>query len=290
MYVGIFLRTIVNFFMPYLQPYFNQPYKTMKLKLFLCCLFISTLLLAQDSGRKILRGTVIYRNVNAVGVNIVNNTTNKGVSTNDKGEFEIFVKKDDILVFSSVQYIIREVVITDKMINNNRLVIEVKEKIEALDEVVISPENKEKFLDFQEEQIAKFKDYQFADDRYSAVRNEALGQTNFRGVNVISLVGLLITAIFGEGEPYVEEEVLKPIHLRTSFNDIRNRFKDEFFTDNLKVPKNKIATFLYYCDDQLPFDNQLASENMFLKKNEFLMIDFMVKQSKDFLESIKTED
>lgn len=254
----------------------------MKLKLLLFCLFITTIMLAQDAERKILRGAVIYRNVKVTGVNVVNNTTSKGAITNNKGEFEIRVKKDDILIFSSVQYTIREIVITDKIINNNRLVVEVKEKIEALDEVVISPENKEKFLDFQEKQIAKYKDYQFAKDRYSEVKNEALGQTNFQGANILGLVGMLANAIFKKKKN--KKEKAKPIYERTSFNEIRYRYKDEFFTKNLGIPEDQISSFLYYCDDQLP------SEDIFLEKNEFLMIDFMVKQSKEYLKSIKTKN
>lgn len=254
----------------------------MKLKLLLFSLFISTIMLAQDAERKILRGAVIYRNVEATGVNIVNNTTSKGTVTNQKGEFEILVKKDDILIFSSVQYTIREIVITDKIINNNRLVVEVKEKIEELDEVVISPENREKFLDFQEKEITKYKDYQFADDRYSEVKNEALGQTNFQGANILGLVGMLVSSLFKGKKKNREKE--KSIYERTSFNEIRYRYKDEFFTKNLGIPEDKISAFLYHCDDQLP------SEDIFLKKNEFLMIDFMVKQSKVYLESIKTKN
>ncbi|WP_160131106.1 carboxypeptidase-like regulatory domain-containing protein [Kordia antarctica] len=253
----------------------------MKQKLVLVCLFISIGLLAQDSERKILRGAVIYRNVNVVGVNVVNNTTSKGTSTNYKGEYEILAKKDDILVFSSVQYTIREIVITDKIIKNNRLVVEVKEKVEELDEVVITPENQEKFLDFQEEQIVKYQDYQFASDRYSQVKNEALGQANFQGANILGLVGMLLNSIIGKRKNREKE---KAIYERTSFNEIRYRYKDEFFENNLGIPKDQISAFLYYCDDQLP------SEDIFSEKNEFLMIDFMVKQSKTFLESIKKKD
>lgn len=253
----------------------------MKQKLLLICLLISTITLAQDADRKILRGKVIYRNVNVVGVNVVNNTTSKGTATNSKGEYEILAKEGDVLVFSSVQYTIREITITDRILKNNRLVVEVKEKVEELDEVVISPENKEKFLDFQEEQIVKYKDYQFADDRYSKVRNEALDQANFQGVNILGLVGMLLNSVIGKGKKREKE---KPIYQRTSFNEIRSRYKDEFFTKSLNIPKDQIATFLYYCDDQLP------SEDIFTTENEFLMIDFMVKHSKKFLESIKTKD
>ena len=253
----------------------------MKQKLLIICLLISSVMLAQDAERIILRGKVIYRDVNVNGVNVVNNTTSKGTATNSKGEYEILVKEGDILIFSSVQYTIKEVTITDKIIKNNRLVVEVKEKVEELDEAVISPENKEKFLDFQEEQIVKYKDYQFADDRYSEVRNEAILQENFQGANIIGLVGLLVNSIFGKGE---KKEKEKPQYQRTSFNDIRSRYKDDFFTKNLNIPEDKISAFLYYCDDQLP------SEDIFTTKNEFLMIDFMVKHSKTFLESIKTKN
>ncbi|WP_040559764.1 carboxypeptidase-like regulatory domain-containing protein [Kordia algicida OT-1] len=253
----------------------------MKIKLLLFFILMSSMLLAQDGERKILRGAVVYRNVKVVGVNIVNNTTSKGATTNGKGEFEILVKKDDILIFSSVQYTIKEIVITDKILKNNRLVVEVTEKVEELDEVVISPENKEKFLDFQEKEIVKYKDYQFADDRYSTVKNEALGQANFQGANIIGLVGMLVNSIFKGGK---KKEKEKAIYERTSFNEIRYRYKDKFFTDNLGIPEDKISAFLYFCDDKMP------SEDIFLEKNEFLMIDFMVKQSKAYLKTIESKN
>ncbi|MEM6721387.1 MAG: carboxypeptidase-like regulatory domain-containing protein [Bacteroidota bacterium] len=256
----------------------------MKLKLLLFSLLISSLMLAQDADRKILRGAVVYRDVKVTGVNIVNNTTSRGTTTNQKGEFEILVKKDDILIFSSVQYTIKEIVITEKIIENNRLVVEVKEKVEALDEVVISPENKDKFLDFQEEQIEKYQTYQFSDDRYSQVLNEALGQRENLGGNLLGLVGLLVNSIFkGDGSKKAKEDN-RPIYERTSFNEVRYRYKDEFFTKNLGIPQEKISAFLYYCDDQRP------SEDLFSEKNEFLLIDFMVKHSKQYLAAVQTKN
>jgi hypothetical protein len=255
----------------------------MKPKLLLFTLLLSSIMLAQDAERKILRGSVIYRNVKATGVNIVNNTTSKGTMTNQKGEFQIMVKKDDILIFSSVQYTLKEIVVTDKIIKNNRLVVEVKEKIEALDEVVISPENKDRFLDFQEEEIVKYKNYQFSDDRYSSVLNEAIGQRENLGGNLLGLVGLLVNSIFKNAGKNKKEKS-KAIYERTSFNEVRYRYEDEFFVKNLGIPKDQISAFLYYCDDLMP------SEDIFLDKNEFLMIDFMVKQSKNYLAAAKEKN
>ncbi|WP_046743629.1 carboxypeptidase-like regulatory domain-containing protein [Kordia zhangzhouensis] len=253
----------------------------MKQQILVFFLLASTILIAQDAERKLLRGAVVYRDVKVTGVNIVNNSTSRGTTTNQKGEYEILVKEGDVLIFSSVQYIIKEVSITAAIIQKNRLVVEVKEKVEELDEVVISPENRDKFLDFQEEQIVKYKNYQFSDDRYSQVKNEALGQADFRGVNVLGLAGMLLSSIFKGGK---KKEKEKPIYERTSFNEIRHRYKDEFFTENLGIPKDNISAFLYFLDDQKP------SEDIFLKKNEFLMIDFMVKNSKTYLDSLQTKN
>ena len=254
----------------------------MKQKLLLFFVLITTISFAQDAERMLLRGAVVYRDVKVPSVNIVNNSTSRGTTTNQKGEYEIMVKEGDVLIFSSVQYIIREVTVTDEIIKKNRLVVEVKQKVEELDEVVISPENKEKFLDFQEKEIVKYKDYQFSDDRYSEVRNEALGQAEFRGANVLGLVGMLLNSIFKGGNKDKEKE--KAIYERTSFNEVRYRYKDEFFTENLGIPKDQISAFLYYLDDQKP------SEDIFLEKNEFLMIDFMVKNSKTYLETINDKN
>lgn len=247
----------------------------MKYKILILLLLSAVALQAQDEARILLRGKIIYRNVNVTGANIVNKTNRAETISNNKGEFEIYVKAGDILVFSSIQYTIKEQEITPEIIENNRLLIEVTQKIEALDEVVISPEDKEKYLLFQQEEISKFKDYKYADDHYSEVYNEALWGSRFQGTNILGVVGLLADAIVGKGGKKKKEKV-KPIYERTSFTQIRNRYPEDFFTDNLKIPKDQINLFLYYCDDHN------TSESIFLKKNEFELIEFMIDKSKTF--------
>ena len=85
------------------------------------------------------------------------------------GEFEILAGVGDEIIFSSVEFKIRTVRITKEIIKKNRLVVEVNEKVNFLDEVVISPENTEKFLDLKEEE---FKKIDYIDDKSTAVENE----------------------------------------------------------------------------------------------------------------------
>ena len=67
----------------------------------------------------------------------------------------MLVKLNDRLVFSSVQYQIRSVVINKEILQKSRLVIDVNEKVTVLDEVVVGPENTEKFLDLKEEEFKR---------------------------------------------------------------------------------------------------------------------------------------
>ena len=111
---------------------------------------------AQSDDRVILRGQVLYRNSLVPNENVINSTSQRATITNDKGEFAIQVKLNDELVFTSVNYQIEVVKITQQILDNNRLVVEVNEKVTQLDEVVVSPENQQKFLELQNEDFKKF--------------------------------------------------------------------------------------------------------------------------------------
>ena len=83
--------------------------------------------LAQNDYRTWIRGKVIYKNVNVPNANVINNTSQKATITNNDGEFEIEVKLNDKLIFSSVQYQITELNITKNILQKNRILIDVNE-------------------------------------------------------------------------------------------------------------------------------------------------------------------
>ncbi len=70
----------------------------------------------------------MYRNVNVVAANVVNNTGQTNTITNGEGEFEILAKEGDEIIFSSVQFRIKAVTLTPEILKKNRLVVEVNEK------------------------------------------------------------------------------------------------------------------------------------------------------------------
>jgi len=206
-----------------------------------------------------------------ISANVVNNTTQEATITNEDGEFEIKVKLNDRLIFSSVQYQIRSLVINKEILQKSRIVIDVNEKVRELDEVVVGPENTEKFLDLKEEEFKKI-DYSF--DKSTKIENQILKAGRFNnGLNFISLYKAIAKSNSKEVKP--TSFSYKPSNL------IREVYDDNFFITNLGIPKENISEFLLFCDEKFP------SKFLLKKSNEFQLIDFLVKQSDKFRKTLK---
>lgn len=242
----------------------------------LLLLFTTISLVAQQDGRILLRGTVLYRSNNVPNENVVNITTEKATVTNENGEFEIYVKEGDELVFSAVNYRIESVIVDQKILTNRRLVVEVTEKVTELQEVVVSPEDQDAFIKLQEE---KFKRIDYEQDASTEVVNTALPQSLTGIQNGLNFVNIF-KAIFKSNK---EKEDPSESQIKMS-EVLRQVYEDDFFVKDLKVPSNEIENFLTYVDTQMP------AKTLLKKDNEFELIEFLVNQSKAYLNSTSTEN
>lgn len=238
-------------------------------------LFTASMLFAQDDGREILRGTVMYRNVPVPNQNVINIDTENAVISNNAGEYAIRVKIGDQLAFSAVNYQLEVVEITDEILENERLVIEVNEKVTELDEVVVTPENREKFLEAQNERFTKV---EYDIDRSTEVENIALSQQERGmkdGINFVNIFKAL--AKVGQQEGEEQRPRLKMSEV------LRQVYDDEFFVVDLKLPQDKIDDFLFYVDDTHP------QYSLLLKDNEFELLEFLVDESRAYREQMEEE-
>ncbi len=226
---------------------------------------------AQDDDRQMLRGQVLYRNVNVPNENVINATSEAFTITNEDGEFAIRVKVGDELVFTAINYQLEVVKITEEILKKNRLVVEVNEKVTQLDEVVVSPEDQAKFLQMQNED---FRQYDYEIDRGTEVENIATSRVD-RGLlqNGLNFVNIF-KALMKSGSDSGEESTRAPLKVSEV---LRHVYDDEFFVKDLKLPQDKIDEFLFYCDTKVP------PQSLLRKDNEFQLIDFLVTQSKNYL-------
>ncbi len=230
-----------------------------KTLLFLLLLFQ----LGYSQDRQLIQGKVIYRNINVVAANVINNTSQSTTITDDLGEFQIYAKEGDEIIFSSVQYIIRTVKITDEIIKNKRLTVQINERIRELDEVVITPDNTEKFLDLKEEE---FKGFDYVADKSTKIENPLTETRELRyGVDFVNIFKLLKTIIDSKSEEEKENLIASEV--------IPYLFEDDFFTENLLLATSQINDFLIYLDTR---PNVI---DVILEKNQFLLIDFLLNES-----------
>lgn len=233
----------------------------------LIVLFFAPLAMAQSDYRTWLRGKILYQNTNVVAANVVNTTTQKATISDDNGEFAIEVKMDDELVFTSLQYQIRVVTITKEILQRGRLVIDVNEKVTELDEVVVTPEQRQKFLDLRSEE---FKAFDYERDRSTRVENTLMRQGQlYNGLNFVNVFKALYRLV-DNGKPDEKAYSLLPSEV------IRQLYDDTFFIDQLNIEKDKIGLFLVFCDGEIKVKELLE------EKSDFEVMDFLVKTSTKF--------
>ncbi|MGB1020597.1 MAG: hypothetical protein ACPGVF_05795 [Flavobacteriaceae bacterium] len=235
---------------------------------FLLLVLFGSVLLAQD--RIPLKGKLLYKNTDVVAANVINNTALSSTITDALGEFEIEVKEGDELIFSAVNIRIKALKITSEIIAKKRLVVSVTENITALNEVVITPENTEKFLDLKEEE---FKGFDYTQDKSTKVINKLADDRQLtNGLDLVNLAKLLAKALSNKTEE--EKMKLKPSEI------LPYVFEDSFFEQDLALQKDEVVGFLEF------IDTQLKSSDLLKQSQQFLLIDYLIEKSRQYKKNL----
>ena len=218
--------------------------------------------------RELIQGKVIYRNIDVPAANVINNTSQISTITNDQGEFEIFAKEGDEIIFSSVQYIIRTVKVNAEILKNKRIIVQINQRVRELDEVVITPDDKDKFLDLKEEQ---FKGFDYLADKSTKIENILTDNRQFvDGLNFVNIFRLLSTLVDSKSE----EEKLSILPSEA----LPLILEENFFTEILKLETFEVNDFL----SQLDLDQEI--KELIIEKNQFILIDYLLNKSDTYKE------
>jgi len=218
--------------------------------------------------RELIQGKVIYRNIDVPAANVINNTSQISTITNDQGEFEIFAKEGDEIIFSSVQYIIRTVKVNAEILKNKRIIVQINQRVRELDEVVITPDDTDKFLDLKEEQ---FKGFDYLADKSTKIENILTDNRQFvDGLNFVNIFRLLSTLVDSKSE----EEKLSILPSEA----LPLILEENFFTEILKLETFEVNDFL----SQLDLDQEI--KELIIEKNQFILIDYLLNKSDTYKE------
>ena len=231
--------------------------------------FILIIQFSYSQNRELIQGKVIYRNIDVPAANVINNTAQSSTITNDQGEFEIYAKEGDEIIFSSVQYIIRTVRVNKEILENKRIIVQINQRVRELDEIVVTPDDTQKFLDLKEEQ---FKGFDYVADKSTKIQNVLTDNRQFvDGLNFINIFKLLSTIVDSKSD----EEKLNIIP-----SEVLPYILDEnFFIEVLELKSFEINDFL------LKLDSDRKMKNLILDKNQFLVIDYLLNKSDEYKSS-----
>jgi len=206
-----------------------------------------------------IKGKITYLDIPIENVNISNLTSHFGETSNSTGEFEIFVKENDTLKVSHLEYQTKKIIISKKNIEEKTLNIALKEMTNYLNTVNLKSHDLTGNLvkDVQNntnDTIAKKHDLIEEMMRMAKMPSNKDYETNFEKppMNNVDPVGN-----FGAGGavgipiPDKANDFRRKLRAKKSFpNKLISDLGEDFFTKELKIPKDRIYHFITFCESR----------------------------------------
>lgn len=218
--------------------------------------FISQFSFSQQE--KIINGKVIVKDAKVSEIHVINLTNDKETLTNNKGEFSILVRPEDLLVFSAGHLDYMRKIVEQEAYDLGSLIVEMTSKINKLDEVVVKNYSGVNAVALGI--LSKpAKEYTPAERRlYSATSSP-----------IDALINLLTgrTKMLEDGVEIEKREFL--------LEKLDGLYTDIFYMEELGIEKERIKGFYYFLVEDSRFAEALDAKNKTLAT--FLIIEIATK-------------
>lgn len=210
-------------------------------------LLIFNISFAQNK-EKLIKGRITSGPVGVENVEVINVANQRVVMTNGKGEFEIWAKSNDLLLFTNSNYEDARKRLWESEYNSGKLNVELKPIIRNLDEVTVT----------QGDQIGS--EFKAKKEYTPAERKLQTGATPVRQIQGIGISNdAIINAISGKTKMMKKEVAVE--RKEAALIRIDELFDDKYFTDELKIDKDYVDGFKYYVVNDQEFLDALNTEN-----------------------------
>lgn len=234
--------------------------------LFILCLWAHSPLSAQQVG-KIIRGRVVSPNKDVTGVTIQNFSRKQASITDFEGNFSIRASIGDTLVFSAVQFRRKLVPVSKALYDSAFIQIPMEEFVNELSEVTVQPfnlsgdiENDLTGLELEKDVSAEALGLPNAHQKIPTQSERKLQQASFGKFNVGMILSPpldpIINMITGRTKMLKNRVKLDKTYTRTQ--QVQKSYADSIFQVNLKLPREKVDDFMYFCEVDIEFQELVA--------------------------------
>ena len=132
---------------------------------------------AQDNNSSLLKGRVSTSDSVSIGsIHVINKTRGSATITDEKGYFQIFSSTNDTLLFSAVQFRIKIIVVNNKILESEEIVVPLEKFINRLSEVIVKPHNLsgDLYEDLENSAVDPINFYSFGIPGFKGTRKEKI--------------------------------------------------------------------------------------------------------------------
>lgn len=224
------------------------------------CLIITAILfcLSSFSQEQIkLKGVIKADSLDGLAINIINLSQKTGTTNSESGHFEIEVKENDTLQFSSVQFELFQVVITPVILNEQILEVHLRQNINQLNEVKISNSTLtgNLGLDIANVEIYSQKDFGFPISPRKSYTPIARKLNSARASPIITILNTL------NGTIAMLNKAKENENLSMLVKQGVEAFQKSFFVKDLKIPEERIKDFVYFCARNKEYEDLLRPKD-----------------------------
>lgn len=233
---------------------------------------------SQSQDRSVFNGKVVSNTSDLEGIYVINAQTEETVMTNSSGSFSISAKENDVLVFSSISFKEKRVLLKQEDFSSLNFTVSLSMVMYQLQEVVvrrydnINAESLGIIPMGQKKYTAAERKLQTATALNPTANNDSTAEGSLMAGGSISADPLL--NFFSGRTAMLKKEVAvekKEFFMRL----LENMFSLDHFIDRLKIPADYVKGFEYYAIENDKFTVILNSKNK--TSTEFLLGELAVK-------------
>lgn len=225
---------------------------------------------AQFEKIKKLEGQVRNDLVPVENVIVFNVNSNVGTVVDQYGSFAIMARENDTLVFSSLAFKSKRIVLSEKDFIAPRLIVKLDVFTNELAEVLIRAKQE---LNPIAGNSQKYVDMKFFDDEKSSPKNRMMPPIGpiENGMDFVRIYKDVL-GVLRKKNPQKTD-----FYKETSFSEFAlNKVNYSFFSNTLHLKDDEIKLFLIYCE------NDSKSRDLMQPSEEFRLMDFFVTKNNEY--------
>ncbi len=233
-------------------------------------LFFMQFSFGQIGAGKTIEGQVRNDLVPVENVIVFNVNSNVGTVVDPYGSFSVLAKVNDTLVFSSLAFKSKKIVLSEGDFIGAKLIVKLDVFTNELAEVLIRAK---KELSPIQGNTQKYVDLKYFDDEKSSPKNRLMppNGTIENGMDFVRIYKDVLGVLRAKNPQKTD------FYKETSFSEVvMNKVNYSFFSNTLHLKDDEIKLFLIYCE------NDSKSRVFMQPSEEFRLMDFLITKNEEY--------